>query len=131
MKALADLRVYSLKHVSPEKASAQLSKFIKNAELNVSEYREQNALVLGGSPQALGRAEELLKMIDVPQMQVTLACVIVEFRKGRGFAIGVRSGAARNVGARLERLEFCRTALSWNFRRWKKTTRRRCLRGRG
>ena len=97
-KALADLRVYSLKHVSPEKASAQLSKFIKNAELNVSEYREQNALVLGGSPQALGRAEELLKMIDVPQMQVTLACVIVEFRKGRGFAIGVRSGAARNVG---------------------------------
>ena len=99
-KALADLRVYSLKHVSPEKASAQLSKFIKNAELNVSEYREQNALVLGGSPQALGRAEELLKMIDVPQMQVTLACVIVEFRKGRGFAIGVRSGAARNVGER-------------------------------
>ena len=99
-KALADLRVYSLKHVSPEKASAQLSKFMKNAELNVSEYREQNALVLGGSPQALGRAEELLKMIDVPQMQVTLACVIVEFRKGRGFAIGVRSGAARNVGER-------------------------------
>ena len=99
-KALADLRVYSLKHVSPEKASAQLSKFIKNAELNVSEYREQNALVLGGSPQVLGRATELLKMIDVPQMQVTLACVIVEFRKGRGFAIGVRSGAARNVGER-------------------------------
>ncbi|MBR6453975.1 MAG: type II secretion system protein GspD [Fibrobacter sp.] len=99
-KALADVRIYSLKHVSPEKASAQLSKFIKNAELNVSEYREQNALVLGGSPQALGRAEELLKMIDVPQMQVTLACVIVEFRKGRGFAIGVRSGAARNVGER-------------------------------
>ncbi|MBP5769128.1 MAG: type II secretion system protein GspD [Fibrobacter sp.] len=99
-KALADLRIYSLKHVSPEKASAQLSKFIKNAELNVSEYREQNALVLGGSPHALGRATELLKMIDVPQMQVTLACVIVEFRKGRGFAIGVRSGAARNVGER-------------------------------
>ena len=97
-KALADLRIYSLKHVSPEKASAQLSKFIKNTELNVSEYREQNALVLGGSPHAIGRATELLKMIDVPQMQVTLACVIVEFRKGRGFAIGVRSGAARNVG---------------------------------
>ena len=99
-KALADLRIYSLKHVSPEKASAQLSKFIKNTELNVSEYREQNALVLGGSPHAIGRATELLKMIDVPQMQVTLACVIVEFRKGRGFAIGVRSGAARNVGER-------------------------------
>ena len=37
-------------------------------------------------------------MIDVPQMQVTLACVIVEFRKGRGFAIGVRGGSTRNVG---------------------------------
>ncbi|WP_405329413.1 type II secretion system protein GspD [Fibrobacter sp.] len=99
-KALADVRVFPLKHVSPEKALAQLSKFMKSSELNVSEYREQNALVLGGSPQAMERAEEFLKMIDVPAMQVTLACVIVEFRKGRGFAIGLRSGATRNVGER-------------------------------
>ncbi len=99
-KALADVQVFPLKHVSPEKAMAQLSKFMKGSELNVSEYREQNALVLGGSPRAIARAAELLKMVDVPQMQVTLACVIVEFRKGRGFAIGVRSGATRNVGER-------------------------------
>ena len=99
-KALADVRVFPLKHVSPEKAMSQLSKFMKGSELNVSEYREQNALVLGGSPRAIARAEELLKMVDVPQMQVTLACVIVEFRKGRSFAIGVRSGATRNVGER-------------------------------
>lgn len=99
-KALADVRVFPLKHVSPEKAMAQLSKFMKGSELNVSEYREQNSLVLGGSPRAIARAAELLKMVDVPQMQVTLACVIVEFRKGRGFAIGVRSGATRNVGER-------------------------------
>ena len=99
-KALADVQVFPLKHVSPEKAMAQLSKFMKGSELNVSEYREQNSLVLGGSPRAIARATELLKMVDVPQMQVTLACVIVEFRKGRGFAIGVRSGATRNVGER-------------------------------
>ena len=99
-KALADTRVYPLKHVSPDKALAQLSKFMKAMYIDVSEYREQNALVLGGSPRALDRAIEFLKMIDVPQMQVTLACVIVEFRKGRGFAIGVRSGSARNVGER-------------------------------
>ncbi|SIO45189.1 type II secretion system protein GspD [Fibrobacter sp. UWB11] len=99
-KALADMRVYSLKHVAPEKAMAQLSKFMKGMEISVSEYREQNALVLGGSPRAMERAAEFLEMIDVPQMQVTLACVIVEFRKGRGFAIGVRSGATRNVGER-------------------------------
>ena len=99
-KALADVRVFPLKHVTPEKAMAQLSKFAKGSELKVSEYREQNALVLGGSPHAMDRAVDLLKMIDVPQMQVTLACVIVEFRKGRGFAIGVRSGATRNVGER-------------------------------
>ena len=97
-KALADLQVYPLKHVSPEKASAQLSKFMKGTEMNVSEYREQNALVLGASPQTLERAVNFLEMIDVPQMQVTLACVIVEFRKGKSFAIGVRSGTARNVG---------------------------------
>ena len=99
-KALADVQVFPLKHVSPEKAMAQLSKFAKGSELKVSEYREQNALVLGGSPHAMERAVDLLKMIDVPQMQVTLACVIVEFRKGRGFAIGLRSGATRNVGER-------------------------------
>ena len=98
IKALGDLRVYPLKHVSPEKASAQLSKFMKGEEINVSEYREQNALVLGASPQMLERAVEFLKMIDLPQMQVTLACVIVELRKGRGFALGVRSGTTRNVG---------------------------------
>ena len=99
-KALADVQVFPLKHVSSEKAMAQLSKFMKGSKLNVSEYREQNSLVLGGSPRAIARAAELLKMVDVPQMQVTLACVIVEFRKGRGFAIGVRSGATRNVGER-------------------------------
>ena len=99
-KALADMRVYPLKHVSPEKAMAQLTKFMKGTSINVSEYREQNALVLGGSLRAIERAEDFLKMIDVPQMQVTLACVIVEFRKGRGFAMGVRSGATRNVGER-------------------------------
>ena len=99
-KALADVRVFPLKYVSPEKAMAQLSKFMKSSELNVSEYREQNALVLVGSPQAMERAEAFLKMIDVPAMQVMLACVIVEFRKGRGFAIGLRSGATRNVGER-------------------------------
>ena len=98
-KALADTRIYPLKHVMPDKAMAQLTKFMKG-EISVSEYREQNALVLGGSPRAIGKAIEFLEMIDVPQMQVTLACVIVEFRKGRGFAIGVRSGATRNVGER-------------------------------
>ena len=98
-KALADTRIYPLKHVMPDKAMAQLTKFMKG-EISVSEYREQNALVLGGSPRAIEKAIEFLEMIDVPQMQVTLACVIVEFRKGRGFAIGVRSGATRNVGER-------------------------------
>ena len=99
-KALAAARVYPLKHLSPEKALAQLSKFMKGTDINVSEYREQNALVLGASERTLERAENFLKMIDVPQMQVTLACVIVELRKGRSFAIGVRSGATRNVGER-------------------------------
>ena len=98
-KALADTRIYPLKNVMPDKAMAQLTKFMKG-EISVSEYREQNALVLGGSIRTIERAEEFLKMIDVKQMQVTLACVIVEFRKGRGFAIGVRSGATRNVGER-------------------------------
>ena len=97
-KALAGVRLFPLKHVSPEKASAQLSKFLKDSDVHVSEFREQNALVLGGSDMALDRAEEFLKMIDVPAMQVTLACVIVEFRKGKSFALGVRSGTTRNVG---------------------------------
>lgn len=97
-KALSGVRLFPLKHVSPEKAAAQLLKFLKGSEVDVSEFKEQNALVLGASERMLDRAAELLKMIDVPQMQVTLACVIVEFRKGKSFAIGLRSGTARNVG---------------------------------
>ena len=99
-KALADARVIPLNYVSPEKAMVQLSKFMKGTKLNVSEYHEQNALILGGSVHAIGRAVDFLKKIDVPAMQVTIACVIVEFRKGRNFAFGMRSGATRNVGER-------------------------------
>jgi len=97
--AVADVRVFPLKHVSPEKASAQLAKVMKGVKMDVSEYREQNALVVSASARELKRAAEFLKIIDVPAMQVTLACVIVEFRKGRNFALGVRGGSARNVSA--------------------------------
>ena len=96
--ALSSRRLYPLKHIHSEKAVAQLSKFSPEASLVVSEVKEQNALLLGGSPAEIAVAESLLTLVDVPAIQVTLSCILVEFKRGKAFEIGFHSGAARKTG---------------------------------
>lgn len=97
-KALSNVELYPLKFISPEKAAAQLAKFMASSSFAISEYREQNALLLGGSAVELAEARSILQRIDLPLMQVTLSCVVVELKKGKNFAMGIRSGSAKNVG---------------------------------
>lgn len=96
--ALSSRRLYPLKHIHSEKAVAQLSKFSPEASLVVSEVKEQNALLLSGSPAEIAVAESLLVLVDVPAMQVTLSCILVEFKRGKAFEIGFHSGATRKTG---------------------------------
>ena len=101
--ALSSRRLYPLKHIHSEKAVAQLSKFSPEASLVVSEVKEQNALLLSGSPAEIAVAESLLVLVDVPAMQVTLSCIVVEFKRGGRWASS-------------------RTVSRWNSRVSRKTT---------
>ncbi len=94
---LSVTKLYPLKHVSCEHALQQLGKMFSGTEMTVSEVKEQNAVLLSGATDWIESAEALLQKIDVPLMQVTLSCVIVEFRKGSAFEIGLRGGSGRRT----------------------------------
>lgn len=103
--ALSTSRLYPLRHIHCEKALAYLGKFSPSPNFVATEVKEQNALLLGGSHFEIQMAVDLLKLIDVPALQVTLSCIVVEFKRGRGFEIGLHSGATRktaeyDIGAR-------------------------------
>ena len=103
--ALSTSWLYPLRHIHCEKALAYLGKFSPSPNFVATEVKEQNALLLGGSHFEIQMAVDLLKLIDVPALQVTLSCIVVEFKRGRGFEIGLHSGAARktaeyDIGAR-------------------------------
>lgn len=98
--ALSTSSLYPLKHIHSEKALAYLGKFMPSADFVATEIKEQNALMLGGSRSEIQMAEDMLKLIDVPALQVTLSCIVVEFKKGHGFEIGLRSGATRKTSER-------------------------------
>lgn len=97
-KALSDIQLYHLNHIHCEKALNYLGKMSPSPEFVAVDLKEQNALLLGGSPFEIERANSLLKQIDVAPIQVTLSCIIVEFKRGRGFEIGVRGGSGRRTG---------------------------------
>ena len=94
---LSTTEFYPLKHIQCEKAMQQLGKMFSGNEITMSEVKEQNALLLSGPADRIQLAMSLLQKIDVPLMQVTLSCVIVEFRKGKAFEIGLRGGTGRRT----------------------------------
>ena len=96
--ALSKTRLYPLRHIHPEKAMAQLSKFVPEGNLAVSEVKEQNALLLAGPQAEVAVAESVLVLVDVPALQVTLSCIIVELKRGKAFELGLHGGATRKTG---------------------------------
>ena len=99
-KALSASKLYPLRHVHSERALAYLGKFAPSPNFVATEIKEQNALLLGGSHFEIQMAVDLLKQIDIPALQVTLSCIVVEFKRGRGFEIGLHSGATRKTAER-------------------------------
>lgn len=95
---LSRTELYPLKNASPEVLMAQLSKLLPGSGLVVSEVKEQNALMLRGSPAEIAEAVAILENLDRPAMQVTISCVIVELKRGRNFEFGLHSGATRKTG---------------------------------
>ena len=95
---LSRTELYPLKATTPETLVPQLSKLLPGSGLVVSEVKEQNALVLRGSPAEIAEAVAILENLDRPAMQVTISCVIVELKRGRNFEIGLHSGSTRKTG---------------------------------
>lgn len=103
--ALSTTALYPLKHSNASLALGYLGKFSPSASFVATEVKEQNALLLGGSQGEIQMAQALLELIDVPSLQVTLSCIIVELKRGDDFEIGLHGGIGRktgelNVGAR-------------------------------
>ena len=98
--ALSKTRLYPLKHIHSERALAYLGKISPSQNFISAEVKEQNALLLAGSHSEIQMAESLLVKIDVPALQVTLSCIVVEFKRGHGFEIGLHSGTSRKTGER-------------------------------
>lgn len=95
---LSRTELYPLKATTPESLVPQLSKLLPGSGLVVSEVKEQNALMLRGSPAEIAEAVAILENLDRPVMQVTISCVIVELKRGRNFEIGLHSGSTRKTG---------------------------------
>ena len=95
---LSRTELYPLKATTPESLVPQLSKLLPGSGLVVSEVKEQNALMLRGSPSEIAEAIAILENLDRPAMQVTISCVIVELKRGRNFEIGLHSGPTRKTG---------------------------------
>lgn len=95
--AISATRRYPLKHIHPELALGYLAKLPPSANFIAAEVKEQNCLLLSGSVAEIQMAEDLLKQVDVPALQVTLSCIIVEFKRGRAFEIGLHSGGSRKI----------------------------------
>lgn len=98
--ALSVMKLRSLKYVHSEKAMEHLSKFMQGGNFVVVEIKEQNALLLGGAAPEIEMAENLLTQVDVPPMQVTLSCILLEIKKGKSFEIGLHGGASRKTAER-------------------------------
>ena len=95
---LSRTELYPLKAMTPEALVPQLSKLLPGSGLVVSEVKEQNALMLCGSPAEIAEAVAILENLDRPAMQVTISCVIVELKRGRNFEIGLHSSSTRKTG---------------------------------
>lgn len=97
-KALAQTTFFPLRHIHSERALGYLSKLPPSANFAVIEVKEQNGLLLSGSGAEIQMAQELLGQVDVPPLQVMLSCLILEFKHGKNFEIGLHSGNGRKTG---------------------------------
>jgi len=94
---LSQTQFYPLKYAGTESLVAQVSKLMPGTSLVISEVKEQNGLMLRGTPSEIAQAKAILDKLDAASLQVTVSCVIVEFRRGKNFEIGLHSGSTRKT----------------------------------
>ena len=94
---LSVTEIYPLKYGNPEMVMPQLSALMPGTTLLIANAKEQNALMLRGSPSEIADAKSILDRLDRAALQVTVSCVIVELKRGKNFEIGLHSGSSRKT----------------------------------
>jgi len=88
-----------LKNLKSENALKLIPKSLLDGGLQITDVKEQNALLVSGAMSEIDNARQFLSLIDVPTLQIALECIIVEFNRGKGFAFGLNSGADKKSAA--------------------------------
>jgi len=94
--ALSTSVILPLKNLKSENALKLIPKSMLDGGLQITDVKEQNALLVSGAMSEIDNARQFLNLVDVPTLQVSLECVIVEFNRGKDFALGVRNQSSIN-----------------------------------
>lgn len=97
--ALSTNVLYPLNHIKSETALKLIPRSLTEGGLQITEVKEQNALLLSGAQTEIENVRQFLTLIDVPTLQVLLECIIVEYNHGNQTGYGVSSGATKKAGA--------------------------------
>lgn len=96
--ALSTNVMVALNHVKSETALKLIPRNLIEGGVQITEVKEQNALLLSGAQTELENVRQFLTLIDVPTLQVLLECIIVEYNHGNQAGFGVSSGASKKTG---------------------------------
>ncbi|HSQ42954.1 MAG TPA: hypothetical protein VLM37_11805, partial [Fibrobacteraceae bacterium] len=90
--ALSTNVMLPLRYMKSEIALKLIPKSLLESGLQITDVKEQNALLLAGAMSEIDNARQFLSLVDVPTLQIALECVIVEYTRGKDFALGLQSG---------------------------------------
>lgn len=95
--ALSSSVLLPLRYLKSDNAMKMIPKSLFDGGLQITDVKEQNALLVTGAMSEIDNARQFLQLVDVPTLQIALECVIVEFNRGKGFSFGVNSGANKKM----------------------------------
>lgn len=103
--ALSTVVLVPLKHLKSESALKLVPKSLQAQGLQITDVKEQNALILSGAMTEIEDVRKFLTLVDVPTLQIALECVIVEYSTGEEFNIGLNSGPNKKSASGYPRAE--------------------------
>ncbi|MGD0339102.1 MAG: secretin and TonB N-terminal domain-containing protein [Bacteroidota bacterium] len=90
-KALVATRLLRLKYLTAEGTIDMLPQNL-TTQATIKMVKEQNGLVIIGSPDVVEQVEEFLAQIDKPVAQVLIEAIVVDFDVSKGSEFGIQAG---------------------------------------
>lgn len=95
--ALSTSVLLPMRYLKSDNAMKLIPKALLDGGLQITDVKEQNALLVTGAMSEIDNARQFLLLVDVPTLQIALECVIVEFNRGKGFSFGLNSGSTKKM----------------------------------